>query len=128
MRTFSSTLRVGKQADILERAGDAGGEDLVRRQAQQRAAAQGDCAARCADEAGDDVEQGGFAGAVGADDGDDAAGRHVDADIVESDEAAEADGDALDVEQGAGAGCPGRDAVEAAEAAAGNGRVPAPRR
>ena len=72
----------GEQADVLEGAGDAGGQDLVRRQAEQLAALEADGAAGGGHEAGDDVEEGGLAGAVGADDGDDAAVGDGDVDLL----------------------------------------------
>ena len=64
---------LAEQADGLEGAGDAALGDQVGPQPGDVGAVQADRAAGGAQEAGDDVEQGGLAGAVGADDTEDLA-------------------------------------------------------
>ena len=66
---------VGEEAEVLEGAADAGVDDGLGREAIERAALEGDGAFLGPEEAGDDVEDGGLAGAVGADEaGDEALG------------------------------------------------------
>jgi len=56
---------------------------------------EGECAAGRGDEAADHVEEGGLAGAVRADHADGAAGRHLQGDVVEGEQAAETHADVV---------------------------------
>jgi hypothetical protein len=84
----------GEQADPLQGPGDAELVELVRL-GPHLLAVEGHGSRVRLDEAADDVEQGGLARAVRPDHADDAAGRHLQRDVLECDEAAEAHPDAL---------------------------------
>jgi hypothetical protein len=89
---------LGEQADVLEGARDAGLGDLVHGGRLVGRAAQHEAAGVGRVQAGDDVEEGGLAGAVGADQAVDLAGVDRDADVRQRLQAAEALGDAVDLE------------------------------
>ena len=89
---------VGEEPDVLERAAHAERGDLIRAQTDQRVAAEGDRPALGRVEAGEHVEEGRLAGAVGPDDRGDAAVEGV-VHAVDGDEAAEALGDVARLEQ-----------------------------
>ena len=78
-----------EQGDVLERARHAERRDLARRPARDVAALEHDAAGIRLVEAGDHVEQRGLAGAVGADDREDAALGDVDRHAVDGGDAAE---------------------------------------
>ena len=80
----------GKDLRRLEDAGDAALDDGVRIDAQEALAVVGDGAAVGRDEADEGVQERRLAGAVGADDGVDGVLHHVEVDVVERLEAAEA--------------------------------------
>ena len=99
-----------EQPDVLERARDAEVVDLVGLLAQDAGEAVAGPGGhehlpllRGVD-AGERVEQRRLAGAVGPDDGQDLAAGHRHRDVVEADDAAEAQGDVLDVEDEVGLG------------------------
>ncbi len=83
----------------LEGAADAAPADLVGRQAVDALAGESDRAAVGRVDAGDHVEQSGLAGAVRADHREDRALRHLEADLVDREQAAEALADRLDRKQ-----------------------------
>ena len=89
---------LGEQPDVLEGARDARLRDLVHRGRLVRRAAQHEGAAVGRVQAGDDVEEGGLAGAVGADQAVDLARIDGDADVGQGLQAAEALGHAIDLE------------------------------
>ena len=98
---------VGEQLDVLERARDADGRDLVRPAPRQLVLSAGgavkqDAPALRPVEAADAVEQAGLAGAVGADDGHDLAVVDVEAHAVERGDAAEGERDRLDLKRSGG--------------------------
>ena len=80
---------VGHQLDMLEGSGDAELCHFLRRRVVDVAAEHGDGAAGSGEHAGDQVEGGALAGAVGADQGDDLARPHVEGNIVDGDHPAE---------------------------------------
>ena len=82
--------QAAEQRDVLERARDAQRRNRARALAGDVAAFQGDAPAVGPVEAGDHVEQRGLAGAVGADDREDAALGDVDRHAIDRDDAAEA--------------------------------------
>src|SRR6266568_1076286 len=88
-----------EEADVLEGPGHAQHHDAMRLHAQQRPLAEADRPAVGAVVAGDEVEGGGLAGAVRADEPDDGALRHVEGDVVHGGEAAEALRDPPHLEQ-----------------------------
>src|SRR6185369_603699 len=88
-----------EQREILEGAADADRGDAVAGDPEQRIAVEQDVAAAALIKARQAVEEGGLAGAVGADQPDDAAGRHVEGDIVERDDAAKANANVLHAQQ-----------------------------
>ncbi len=89
-RTFCAHRHGAEQAEILEGAADAERGDAVARRLEQRAPLEADRAAVEAIEPGQAVEQRRLAGAVGPDQAEDLAGRDVERDAVERDDAAEA--------------------------------------
>ena len=91
--------------ELLERAGHAQAGDAVGPQAGDVAPVEEDTAGVERLKPGDQIEQRGFAGAVGADDADDLALVHVERDVGIGGEAAVALGQAFDVEQQAHAFC-----------------------
>ena len=80
--------QVGEHAAAFGRLGDTGLQHLVDGLAQQLLAVIGDGAAVGLDEAGDGTQRGGLACAVGADQGDDLAVRHLKADAPQGLDAA----------------------------------------
>ena len=98
-----------EQGDVLERAADALERRLVRAHVAAALALVGDRAFLGPVEAVDDVEHRRLAGAVGADDGADLALQDVEADVGERRDTAEAQSDAVDLQQhlagGASPGC-----------------------
>ena len=91
--------QVAEHARDLERAHQAARRDLVRAEAGDRHVAERHFAGVGALDAGDDVDEGGLAGAVRADQAADLAGRERDRDAVVGGEAAIALGHALGDEQ-----------------------------
>ena len=91
-----------KQPDVLEGAGDALERALGRARVVHRLALECDLAGVGGQHAGDQIEERGLAGAVRSDQGVDVAGRHLDLEIVERVEAAEALGQPLDRKAGGG--------------------------
>ena len=89
---------LGEQADVLEGAGDAGLGHFVHRRRLVGLAGQLEGAAVGRVQAGHHVEEGGLAGAVGADQAVDLAALDGDADVGQGLQAAEALGDAGDLE------------------------------
>ena len=85
-----------EQPDALQRARDAQAGQVVRVDAGEGRPAPAHRAARGPHEAADHVEQRGLAGPVGADHADDLAACHVERDVVERGEAAEAHAHLLD--------------------------------
>jgi len=83
---------------VLEGAGDAAARDLVWRQSEEVVAAEHDSAARGRVEAGDHVEHGRLARAVGADQREDLPIADLEAQLAQRGEAAEADREVLDTE------------------------------
>ena len=94
-----------EQRQVLESAADAEAGDAVARQREQRRAAERDVAAVALVEPRHAVEERGLARAVGSDQADDLAGRDVEGDAVERDDAAEAHGDILHAQQGLRGDC-----------------------
>ena len=90
---------VGEEPDVLEGAGDAGRGDLEGL-GRQDVALVADLALGGDVEAGEAVEEGGLAGAVGADEADDLAAVDGEVDVAYGGEAAEAHGDAAGFEDG----------------------------
>src|SRR5262249_51054841 len=88
-----------EELDVLERPRDALADDARRRLAQERRAVERHRPRVRRVEPGDDVERGGLAGAVRADQPRDLPALDVERDAVESDDATEAKGDVLDSEQ-----------------------------
>src|SRR5437762_11821304 len=89
-----------EEREVLEGAADAEGGDAVRRQPQQRAAAEADVAALRRVEPAQAIEERRLPGAVGADEPDDLAVGHVERDAVERDNAPEAHGEVADGQNG----------------------------
>ena len=85
------------ELERLERASEAAAHALVRPEAVDPRAVEHDVR-RCLGEAGDRVDRARLAGAVGADEPDDAAGRHPQRQVVDRDHAAVLDRDVLDLE------------------------------
>src|SRR5216683_562833 len=83
----------------LEGAGEPAIDDAVRLEAADRLAVEDDAAGVGGDEAGEQVEERGLAGAVGAEDAGDLAGLEREGDVLHGGEAAEALGEALDLEE-----------------------------
>ncbi len=92
---------VGEESDVLEGAGDAGLGDEVGLGGQDGALV-ADLAFGGDVEAGEAVEEGGLAGAVGADETDDLAAVDGEVDVADGGESAESHGDAAGVEDGGG--------------------------
>src|SRR5260370_1950641 len=90
----------GEEREVLEGAADAEVGDAVRRQRQQRAAAEVDVAALRRVEPAQTIEERRLAGAVGTDEPDDLAVGHVERDAVERDDAPEAHGEVADGQNG----------------------------
>ena len=84
---------------VLERARDAAARDRVRREIEQALAGERHAAGIRPVEPGEDVEDGGLAGAVGPDQPEDLALRHLEAHVGERRQPAEADGEILDAQQ-----------------------------
>src|SRR5471032_2496517 len=95
--TFSSAV-IAKQTDVLEGAGDAGLGHHMRRGWRIRLAGQLEGAGVRLVQAGDDVEEGGLAGAVRPDQAVDLAFHDLDADVGQRLQAAEALVDAGDIQ------------------------------
>ena len=93
---------VGHQLDVLEGPGDAEFCDFLRRRVVDVLAVHRDGAAGGGEHAGDQVEGGALAGAVGADQGDDLAGLDVEGNVVDGDHAAELLSRVVDLQQRAG--------------------------
>src|SRR6185436_14797883 len=91
--------KVHEQADVLERAADAGGRDLVRLQAGETALVELEVAAVGRVDAGENIEQRGLAGAVRADQAVDLALADGEGHVAQRLHAAEALGDAIRGEQ-----------------------------
>src|ERR1700751_2200978 len=85
---------------MLERAGDAGTRDVTLGAAADVAAEKADRAVVQRQRAGDEIEHRSLSGAVGAGQAEDLADLHLEADIVDRDQAAEATGRARDGEDG----------------------------
>src|SRR4029453_17276635 len=83
----------GQDVGDLVRAGDSLLGDRVRRQPGDVVRVEEDAPARRSEDAGEAVEEGGLAGAVGSDDGPDLAGGDGDGDVVERGEAPELHGE-----------------------------------
>ena len=98
----------GEEPEVLEGAGHAAGGHLVRRPAVERHALEPHLARVGDGHAGEQVEEGRLAGAVGTDDRLDAPGPDVEAHLPDGLDPAEALGDATDLEQAHGASAPGR--------------------
>ncbi len=81
-----------EQLELLERAGETEARPLRRRRAGDLLAAEEDVALLRAQQPGEHVEQRGLAGAVGADEADDARRRDRQADVAHRDQPAEAHG------------------------------------
>ncbi len=94
---------VGEEPDVLEGAGDACGGDLEGL-GREDLAFVADFALGGDVEAGEAVEEGGLAGAVGSDEADDLAAVDGEVDVADGGEAAEAHGDAACVEDGLAGG------------------------
>ena len=88
--------QAAEQGDVLEGARDAERGDVARLLLGDVAAFEHDAAGVGLVEAGDHVQQRGLAGAVGADDGEDAAAWHVERHVLHGGDAAETLGHALD--------------------------------
>src|SRR5204863_3832974 len=84
-----------EQPDVLERSSDAAIGDLVWSPTSDVLAVEHQPAARRLVEAGEDVEEGGLARSVGADDRDDRALRDIERDVADSHKATEGLGDVL---------------------------------
>src|SRR6267142_2845991 len=87
------------QLDVLEGAGDPGAGDVELLVAGDRSSRERDLAAVGAERAGEQVEHRGLAGAIRADQAEDLAGTHLEADIVDSDEAAKSPLRVADLEE-----------------------------
>jgi len=92
-----------KQRHVLERAADADARNGMTRLTQDRAALEQDVASVGHVEAGKAVEERGLAGAIGADETDNLARRHVEGDAVQRHDTAEADRHAAHAQQSVGA-------------------------
>ena len=88
-----------EELDVLERSRDAAPDDPVRRRAEQALAVERDLAGLRAVEASDHVEGSRLAGAVRADQAGDLALLHLERDVVQRDDAAEAARDVLQLEE-----------------------------
>ena len=99
----------------LESAADPAPANLVGRQAFGALTGESDRAAVGRVDAGDHVEQSGLAGAVRADHRDDGALRHLEADLIDREQAAEALADRLDRKQRAHARSPVRPSRRASQ-------------
>ena len=88
-----------EQRQVLERPTDTERSDAVARNAKQGPSAEYDVAAVALVEARQAVEESGLAGAVGADQSDDAIGRDVKRNIVERDDPPEAHPDLVYLQQ-----------------------------
>jgi hypothetical protein len=114
-----------EQGDVLEGAADAELGDDMARPVEDGAALEQDVTLVGHVEPGEAVEKGGLAGAVGADQPGDAAGRHVEGDAIEGDDAAEAHRHIAYAQQRAGGAGLGRGAHLRLR---NHGRTPAPLR
>src|SRR5262249_40681493 len=92
--------RMLEELDVLKGAGDAAAGDLVRRRAGDVLVLEDDAPRRALVDAAHQVEDRALAGAVGADDGEDLALLHLEADAVDRLDAAEMDGEILRREEG----------------------------
>jgi hypothetical protein len=81
IRTFSITLRLPNYATKLERTGDTAARQFLGRKAGDRCPIETDLAAVGPVEPGNEIEQGGLAGAVRADDADQFAFGEVEIDV-----------------------------------------------
>src|SRR5581483_5221844 len=88
-----------EQLEVLERAGDPAADHAVLRDAEKALAFEAQLSRVGSVEAGDEVEDGRLAGAVRADQADDLALRHVERDVVDRDDPAEAARDVPDLQQ-----------------------------
>src|SRR6185312_18480 len=88
-----------KQREILERTADAERRDRMLWHADDRLSLEADVARLHGIEAGQAVEQGRLAGAVGADQPANLALRDVETDLIERNDTAETDGDAIDFQK-----------------------------
>ena len=93
----------GEHAGLLERAHHAECRNGMGLEAVEARGAIADLAGRRLDVAGDGIEGGGLAGAVGADEGEHLAAPHLEGDAVDGGQPAEADGEPLHDQLGAGA-------------------------
>src|SRR5262249_17428178 len=91
--------QMAEETAVLERAAHALRGDLVRREPVDRLALEADAAGLRHGVAGDRVEERRLAGAVGADEGDDLAGRDAERDAIDGGQSAEADRDLGDLEE-----------------------------
>src|SRR5690606_13161410 len=99
--------RVEQQVRVLERARDAAAAVVEGARPGEVHAAEPDGARRGPLEAGDQVERRGLAGAVGTDEPEDLAGSDREAEVADGLQAPEALAEALDLQQGPGAGATG---------------------
>src|SRR5690606_33337213 len=91
--------QVAERPGVLEGAGDAGVDHIPGLGAGQVLAVEADRAAVGLDQLGDQPQQGGLAGAVGADHADHLIAADLKADVVDRHQAAEALGQPLDLEE-----------------------------
>ena len=89
-----------EEANVLKRAGDAELDDLIDTQSGNGAAVKRDGALGGLVDAGDEIEDGGLAGAVGADEADELVFAHGESDGVDGGEAAETDRGLVELEEG----------------------------
>ena len=87
--TFSATVRVGRDAELLMHHGDAGGARVARRAETRLLAVEQEAAGEFGMHAGDDLHQRAFPGAVLADETVDLAGREREVDPTKRFDAAE---------------------------------------
>ncbi len=87
-----------EHADVLERTGDTALGDLVRRDLADVLAVEFDRAAGSAQQTGDQVEDGGLAGAVRADQAKDAALRDIEIDVLQNLQAAKVLADVFELQ------------------------------
>src|SRR4051812_19892750 len=90
---------VGDDLDMLKRAAEPERRGALRRLRLQRIAVEPDLAGGQRQQAGDQIEGGALAGAVRADQPDNAAALHLEADIVDGDQPAECFSRALRLQQ-----------------------------
>ena len=92
-----------EEADVLEGAGDAHLVDLHHAEARRVVAVDQDGATRGCVDVGQQVEDGGLAGAVGPDEARDLRAAHGDVEVVDGSQAAEVDAKVLGLQDGDGA-------------------------